>query len=389
MGKIISLPKNYNKKRFYIIVAFSLFFILLIILFSLYIGNIKFRNFVDTNILKKNINNENSKVINFEDNESNKVFAYDKYICLLNRSTFSTYNSSGEKVFDLNVTLTDPIYSNSNRFIALAEKEGQKIYLIENENIAWQKDIEGNINRIFVNKNGYVSVVVTGTSYKSVVITFNNSGKELFKTYLSNTIASDIAISNDNKYLAIAELDYSGTSIQSNIKILSIEKSQKDPTNAFDYIYPASSNSIINNIKYNSKNRLICLYNDCIHLIENNSDRKLYDLSKKNDLFVDINLTDTYLVISEDNSNLFSNLNANLFDISSDKKNIYELDSSPKSIFCQNDVIAIVSGTRINFINSSGWLIKNYSSTNEPTDIKIATGIAGIIYKDRIEIINF
>lgn len=381
--------KNFHKNNKILINSIIVIFIIILtVLFSLYIGNNNFRNYIDSNFFKKNINNENAKVIDFGDNESNHIFAYDKYICILNKNIFTAYNSSGDKSFDFTITLTDPIYSSSNRFLALAEKNGQKIYSIEGENISWQKDIEGNIDRIFINKNGYVAVIITGTSYKSVVITFDNTGKELFKTYLSTTVATDISISNDNKHLAIAELDYSGTSIQSNIKILSIEKSQKDPTNAFDYIYPATSNSIVNSIKYNSKNRLICLYNDSVHLIENNSDKELTTITSKTDLFVDINLSDSYLKISEDSANLFSKLNAYIIDISSDKNDIYEIDGTPKFIVCQNDVIAIDSGSTINFINSSGWVIKKYVSTQEPTDIKIADGIAGIIYKNKIEIIN-
>lgn len=46
----------------------------------------------------------------------------------------------------------------------------------------------------------------------------------MFKTYLSSSKAVDVAISNDNKHLAIAEVDTSGTIIQSSIKIISIEK---------------------------------------------------------------------------------------------------------------------------------------------------------------------
>lgn len=39
-----------------------------------------------------------------------------------------------------------------------------------------RKDIEGNIEHIFVNKNGYVSIVVTGTSHNNVIITYNPEG---------------------------------------------------------------------------------------------------------------------------------------------------------------------------------------------------------------------
>ena len=380
--------KRINRKNLIISICIIILILLLIISFSLYIANQNVRDFFDIYLFKKNISSNNSSKIDFNDDESTFVFSYDKYIAVLNKNNFTTYNSSGNKAFDLSVELSSPIASSNNRFICLGESGGKKLYLINGQNIAWQKDIEGTISKVNVNKNGYVSIVVTGTSYKSVVITYDSNGKELFKTYLSSTTAIDSAISNDNKYLAIAEIDYSGTAIQSNIKILSIEKSQNDPTNAIDYIYPADSNSIALDINYNSKNRLVCMYDNSIHLIQNNNDTELTKISDKTDLFYDINLTDTYIKISQNSNTLFSGNEAHLVDISSNKDNLYSINGTPKSIYCSDNTIAINLGSEIDFINNSGWLIKKFNTTQEAKNIVLGSGIAGVVYKNKVEIIN-
>lgn len=380
--------KRINRKNLIISICIIIIILLLIISFSLYIANQNVRDFFDIYLFKKNISSNNSSKIDFNDDESTFVFSYDKYIAVLNKNNFTTYNSSGNKAFDLSVELSSPIASSNNRFICLGENSGKKLYLINGQNIAWQKDIEGTISKVNVNKNGYVSIVVTGTSYKSVVITYDSNGKELFKTYLSSTTAIDSAISNDNKYLAIAEIDYSGTAIQSNIKILSIEKSQNDPTNAIDYIYPADSNSIALDINYNSKNRLVCMYDNSIHLIQNNNDTELTKISDKTDLFYDINLTDTYIKISQNSNTLFSGNEAHLVDISSNKDNLYSINGTPKSIYCADNTIAINLGSEIDFTNNSGWLIKKFNTTQEAKNIVLGSGIAGVVYKNKVEIIN-
>lgn len=380
--------KRINRKNLIISICIIILILLLIISFSLYIANQNVRDFFDIYLFKKNISSNNSSKIDFNDDESTFVFSYDKYIAVLNKNNFTTYNSSGNKAFDLSVELSSPIASSNNRFICLGENGGKKLYLINGQNIAWQKDIEGTISKVNVNKNGYVSIIVTGTSYKSVVITYDSNGKELFKTYLSSTTAIDSAISNDNKYLAIAEIDYSGTAIQSNIKILSIEKSQNDPTNAIDYIYPADSNSIALDINYNSKNRLVCMYDNSIHLIQNNNDTELTKISDKTDLFYDINLTDTYIKISQNSNTLFSDNEAHLVDISSNKDNLYSINGTPKSIYCADNTIAINLGSEIDFINNSGWLIKKFNTTQEAKNIVLGSGIAGVVYKNKVEIIN-
>ncbi|MCI8352708.1 MAG: hypothetical protein HFJ58_03780 [Clostridia bacterium] len=53
----------------------------------------------------------------------------------------------------------------------------------------------------------------------------------------------------------------------------------------------------------------------------------------------------------------------------------------------KGDNIALNLGSRIDFINTNGWLIKRYISQREVQDIVLAEQIAGIIYsKDKVEI---
>ena len=102
---------------------------------------------------------------------------------------------------------------------------------------------------IFVNKNGYVAVVITGTLNKTVIKMYNPSGKAMFTQYLSSTRAVDVNISNDNKYLAIAEIDTSKTTIQSNIKIISIDKAEKNAEDYLEKTYSSTSGKLITNIR--------------------------------------------------------------------------------------------------------------------------------------------
>ena len=47
-----------------------------------------------------------------------------------------------------------------------------------------------------------------------MIITYDEKGNELFKTYLSKTIAVDACVSPDNAEFAYAEVNNSGTTIQ-------------------------------------------------------------------------------------------------------------------------------------------------------------------------------
>ena len=70
------------------------------------------------------------------------------------------------------------------------------------------------------------------------------------------------------------------------------------------------------------------MYDNSIHLIQNNNDTELTKISDKTDLFYDINLTDTYIKISQNSNTLFSGNEAHLVDISSNKDNLYSINGT-------------------------------------------------------------
>ena len=174
-------------------------------------------------IFRKIINEEKVSSIDIDGLKNINVFAYNNHLAMLEQNKLKIYNKSGVSEHSLDIQISNPLFETNGEYLCIAEKGGQKIYLINNKNVVWQKDIEGDISSINVNKNGYVSITISGTSYKTVVQLFNSNGDELFKQYLGTTNAIDTDISNDNKYLAIAEANFSGIVVQSNIKIISIK----------------------------------------------------------------------------------------------------------------------------------------------------------------------
>ena len=378
--------KNIEKKH--IIIAAILAILLIIILFFCF--NPSFRNFFTIYIFRKQANQDKLNSIALEEDESSYVYAYDKYITVLKRNILYTYNASGNVTSETDLKISKPLFASNNRFLAVAEQNGDAIYLISGSNIIWQSTIDGNISKIKVNNNGYVSVIVSGTSYKSIVITFDSKGKEMFKTYLSSTIAVDTDISNDNKYLSVAEVDYSGSIIKSMIKTISIEKAKSDPTNSVIFTFNGEENSLITKISYQNKNILSCMYNDSIHFlnISDENDSKVVTFDNQCN-FADIHLKNNILYTSSKSSGFSNNITVNISTVPSGNISTYQLKGSIKSGVTYNEKIAINVGSEIHFIGLNGWLIKKYTSSNEINSIILGDSIAGVVYKDKIEIIQF
>ena len=381
--------KKTNKKKIIISIVISIVVVALIVIIALYMTNAQIREWVDKNILRKEVLQDKVATIDLEEEQSANVYAFNKYIGILNKNQFSIYGNNGNEEAKLEITITNPIFNADNRFLVIGESNGQKIYLLEDKQIVWENSIEGNISQIYVNENGYVAVIISDASYKSVVSMFDPKGNEIFKTFLSSTMAIDVSISKDNKYLAIAEVDTSGTIIQSNIRIMSIEKAKTDPENAMEKNYKSEQDKLITNVKYQAQNKLICMYTDKITIIENEQENTLVDNKDKKIISQSIELENNAVSIEEKSSGIFSaDSVVNITNIDTKEVKQYTVDSVVKEIYTKDNVVALNLGTEIEFVSTNGWLIKRYIANQEITNVTVANNIAGIIYRDKIEIIN-
>lgn len=388
---IESENKTLNKKKVIFSIIILIIIIVLVIVSSLYITNTSFRETMDKYVFRKSITENNLDYIEIDTENSPNIFAYDKYIVTLEKNTLTQYSQSGKKEGSLEIQVSDPIFDAEGKYLVVAEKNKQKIYLIYNDNIVWEKDIEGNISKINVNKNGYTSVIISGTTYKSVIAVYDKEGKELFKTYLSSTVAVDSSISEDNKYMSFGEVNTSGTLIQSSIKIVSIEKAKQTPSDSIINTYDAEQNDLLINIQYQDKNRLICMYNSSIHIIKDGKDEVLVSLNEKdnNITFSDIELSSNAYRIIEKSAGLFkSNSTVEIYNTTSKKQNIYNFNGVAKKVYSYGNIIAIDLGSEVLFINMNGWLIKKYNSAQDIKNIVLTDNLAGIVYRDKIEFIS-
>lgn len=387
---VIKFPsRKLNKKKIIIFISICSVALILLITSIIYAFSSSFRAFIDIYIFRKGIKSDNLPSIEISSDEDQYFYAYDKYISVLNKNVLYTYNHSGEKIATNDINITSPIFASKNKFLVVAENNGNNIYLLSGTNVLWQNTLDGNISKISVNKNGYVSVILSGTSYKSIVISFNSKGKELFKTYLSSNLALATDISNDNKYLSIAEIDYSGSIIKSVIKNISIEKAKTDPTNSVVYTYNINDGELITNIKYQDKSNLVCLTTNNIYLLNvaDSVDNHVISVDSNYE-FIDVNLKN-HLLYTSNNYYNFTNISyINILNPQNTSLNTYEFKGTVKEVYTNQEKIAINTGSEVHFVGLNGWLIKKYDSYNEVHNVILGDSIAGIIYKDKIKVLE-
>ena len=388
-GDLDKPKKQLNKSKIIKLIVGILVIAAIATLTILYRNNEDVRNFLDKYIFRKEVQSANLVKIDLETNKSAGVYAYEKYILVLEQNSLDFYNRFGNKDGNLDIQISTPLFASKGNYLCVAEKNGQKLYCIQNKNIVWQKDIEGEIKGININKNGYVSVIVSGTSYKSIIEIYDNNGKELFKRGLSTTTVIDTDISADNKYLAIAETNFSGVLIQSTIEIVSMENAAKKPDDAIVYKYDADSDNLVTNIEY-QKDNLVCMYDKYIDIIKNKNVTKVFDYTSEDVLFAGINLNSKIIkVLRKSKGFLGKEFQMKIIDTNNPSNEIvYEIEQNPKGIYVSDNIICINLGTEVLFVNSTGWLMKRYKSSQEVQNIVFNSNIAGIISKNRIELIS-
>ena len=162
-----------NKKKLIIFISLMVIILSILTIFIIYLNNEGFRRFWDIKVLRKNIEESNLTTIEIADTNGANIFALSNYIAVFRNNTLVEYNQYGKQTKEIKIEITTPVIANNDNYAVIAEKNGQKIYLIQKDNVLWQKELEGNISRINVNENGYVSVILSGTAYKSVIVLFD------------------------------------------------------------------------------------------------------------------------------------------------------------------------------------------------------------------------
>jgi len=382
--------KKVNKKKVIITIIAIIIILFLIIISAIYINNKNVRLWIDKNIFRKEVIQNNLPTIELNESDTQSIYAFNKYIGVLSKNQFAIYDNSGKKQDELNIEITKPIFYSNGRHLVIAEEKGQKVYLITDKGIAWEKSVEGNISQVEVNKNGYVAITIVDTINKTVVAVYDNTGNWLFNNILSTTRVVSTSLSNDNKYLALAEIDTSGTQIQSSIKVMSIEEGKNNPSNSIKKVYNSEKGDLITQIKYQEKDKLLCMYTDKIDVIKTDETTETISENKdKKVSFTSISLSNSAVMLEEKSSGLFT-ADSIVSIINPDNKNIstYTTEAVTKEIYTYDNIIGLNLGAEVEFINTSGWLVKKYTAEQEITNIVLSSSMAGIVYRDKIELIN-
>ncbi len=296
------------------------------------------------------------------------------------------FDANGKENFDESVSIKNAVTSAKGDYCIVGEKEGSKIYMINANAKIWESEIQGSIYAVSVNKNGYSAIIYKQTGYKTLIKVLSPQGEEVFTSYLASTYAVDAEISNDNKTLAIAEINTEGINAESDIKIIDINRLEQDNVKAI----PLDKASLITNIEYTNKNDLLIQTNNNIQLFDGENLSAISGKFSDDTYFASIeNFSEAVLIDRVENGLFDVKYKVEVLDTNGNKKE-HMLERLPTMVKVQKNRIAVMAENQLLILNANAKLIKRYEVTGSVKDICLfdeGESLA-IIYRDKIEFIK-
>lgn len=87
----------------------------------IYTINSEFREWINVNILKKEITEDDVATISLDTDETQYIYAFDKYITILCNSKLEIYNSYASLVYELDISVSNPLFDANGQYLAIAE----------------------------------------------------------------------------------------------------------------------------------------------------------------------------------------------------------------------------------------------------------------------------
>ena len=99
---------------------------------------------------------------------------------IINMLSNQNITKNGEKKWEHETQISNPILSVSGKYIAVAGKDSTHLNLYKGKKLLYAIDIPDRIKTCSVSEKGDVALITDKTAYKGAVSVFNKKGEEVF-----------------------------------------------------------------------------------------------------------------------------------------------------------------------------------------------------------------
>ncbi len=142
-----------------------------------------------------------------------QIQRYDKGVVCVKSNYICYIDKKGEKIWEHDTQISNPILSTSGKYIAVAGKDSKYLDLYKGKKLVYSIEISDKIRSCSVSEKGDVALVTDKSSYKGGVSVYNKKGEEVFSWVSGvNYITSAAMLKSRNVAVSLVSTENAVTS---------------------------------------------------------------------------------------------------------------------------------------------------------------------------------
>ena len=299
---------------------------------------------------------------------NNKAFA-------LTNSHLCGYTFSGKNFLQFQHNFSNPVLDLSSERVLLYNRESNKFIISNNSGILFEQNLEQSVFCADISHNGSVAFACEAASYSAQILVFDKNMEQYYTWYLADGLVSDVAVSNNGEYVAVAVLKVKNGEFYSQIYCLNTDEKEPvfvkelvgetvlkiESTSSSNFVYASdkkvsfikwktgedvnknnfSAPSYFNNIS----DYYLALYGEANHsdIVLYNSSGDIKHQFEFNGIIDDISIFDEKIYILSGNK-------VTCLDFYSTDKKLINLDSNVDFIFGSKDGFVKINNINMDFV---------------------------------------
>ncbi len=364
---------KFNKRKFFRNIFFLILFIALVLggvylwktpearenIYSYYL------NFISSFGEDEIVNVEEIYSISYDPAVQTTIVPGKDGILVINKSGISEYTTSKNPVWVKEMAISNPIIAtDSDRFV-ISESGGKKIMSFQNRTLLWEKECQGTVNKVYINKAGYVGVIFSKTGYKSGFLFLDPNGQEICTKLFAKTTLIDLDISPKGDLVAMIEADTTTATLSSAISFMS---------NQGEIVFSSiEDDTLLAGIRFLDNTNVVAVGdNKLIKIGKNYEKTVLDDFKDKTVSGINLENTDRIIKIYRTADSIFADKSTiDILNANNKKTGTGEVSGVVKAVESSGKTIAVVLADRIDFFDVSGKYLNSLSSSGEYKAIKL------------------
>lgn len=298
-----------------------------------------------------------AKVKNITVNKSNLTLLLDDKTTVL--------TSSAKEIMTKNHTYSNPVMKTNGSKSIVYDLDSGKYRVQNGADILHEATLEENIMAAAVGAKGNYAVAAYGKDAQSVLKVYSKSGKEKLSWEFKTERVTDVDLSSNGKYVAVAAINAENGEISSKLYVFNISKGE-NYISCFDY--PGTTLLRVNYIKGNN---LVAVGDNLKSYIKNNSDRQ-------DDMKFNSDKLHNYCV-SHDGSSVLalskygsSSLSSLAFYTNRNKEKFtVDFDKEIRSVDTDGKYVAVLFDGEVKTFNKRGKQVGTVYFTGEPQKVTV------------------